>query len=158
MPAAARQVQRNREITLARAAGESIPSLAQRFGLSRSRVKQILRVETGESGGQTSEAVELAVQRRAEYVAAASDLRDLARRLPDTQAAAKVGAYRVLLDALDRLTALERALGFLPDDIGRLRSERALVEAVFAVFVEHDVPVEARRALVAQLGAGEAAA
>ena len=57
----------------------------------------------------------------------------------------------MLLDALDRLTALERALGFLPDDIGRLQSERALVEAVFAIFVEHDVPPEARRALVHRL-------
>ena len=157
MPEAARQVERNRKITLARATGESIPSLARRFGLSESRVKQILRIEGGGSG-KGSDAVELAVERRAEYAATVAELRELARRLPDMQAAAKVGAYRVLLDALDRLTALERALGFLPDDIGRLRSERALVEAVFAVFVEHDVPPEARRALVARLGPGEAAA
>src|SRR5215204_5200831 len=157
MTDAAGQIERNREIAAARAAGDSIPSLALRFRLSQSRVKQILRSQPRHAAAR-SEALELAVERRAQYAAAVDELGGLARRLPDAQASAKVGAYRALLEALDRLTTLERALGFLPEDIGRLGSERALVEAVLAVFVEHNVPAEARQALVARLGAGEVAA
>ena len=102
--------------------------------------------------------MELALERRQEYASAVRELGAFARRLPDAQAAPKVGAYRALLDGLDRLTALERVMGFLPDDVGRLRNERALVEAVFAVFVEHKVPDDARRALVARLETVEGAA
>src|SRR4051794_31445550 len=119
VPQAARQVERNRELLAARAAGETIAALALRFGLSQSRVKQILR-DGQASSDEQSGAVELAFERRREYAAIVAELSELARGLPEAQAASKVGAYRVLLDALDRLTALERALGFLPDDIGRL--------------------------------------
>jgi hypothetical protein len=156
MASAADQAQRNEEIVAAHAAGESSQALAARFGLSRSRIRQIV-----DAGATTvvarSDAMSVALERREEYRRAAAELRELAWRLPDSQAAAKVGAYRALLEALDRLTALDRALGFLPGDLNRLRSERALIEAVFAVFVENDVPVEARKSLVAKLQAAQAA-
>ena len=157
MPPAARQVKRNREIVAARAAGETVEALAERFNLSQTRIKQVLREEP-DAAPEPGGAVALALERRREYCELVAELRVLARRLHAGQAAAKVGAYRTLLDALDRLTTLERLLGFLPDDLGRVRSERSLVEAVFAVFVEHDVPAEARRALVARLDSDEAAA
>jgi hypothetical protein len=158
MPDAAGQVQRNREVVAARAGGETISALALRFGLSKSRVKQLLREAGPPSATKPASAMELALERRHEYAAAVHEIGRLARRLPESQPAPKVGAYRALLDALDRLTALERALGFLPNDVGRLKSERALVEAVFAVFTEHEVPDEARRALVARLETVEPAA
>jgi DNA-binding transcriptional regulator YdaS (Cro superfamily) len=154
MASAAEQTRRNAEIAGARAAGESVPSLALRFGLSPSRIKQIVR-ETHPIPAPV--AANAAIARRDEYRELAAELRELARRLPDEQAPAKVGAYRATLDALDRVTAVERALGFLPDDLARIRSERALVEAVFAVFVEHQVPDEARLALIRRLGSEEAA-
>jgi hypothetical protein len=124
--------------------------------LSRSRINQIVQAGPDDLTPQ-SEAVEAAMARRDEYRMIFAELRDLARRLPDSQPAPKVGAYRALLDGLDRLTAIEQALGYLPDDLGRLRNERALVEAVFAVFVEYKVPAEARKALVDQLDAAGAA-
>jgi len=158
MPGAAHQVERNKEIIAARAAGETISALAGRFGLSTSRIKQVLREEPAPAIGEVASAMDLALQRRWEYATAVGEIGALARRLPDSQPAPKVGAYRALLDSLDRLTALERALGFLPHDVGFLRSERALVEAVLAVFVEHDVPDDARRALVARLETVERAA
>jgi transposase-like protein len=152
---AAQQTERNQAVAAARAAGASVSEIAARFGLSQSRVKQILKATPVSAGGHR-EALALAVERRREYSELVGELRALARRLPDTQASSKVGAYRGVLDALDRLTALERALGFLPHDLGRLGGERALVEAVVGVFLEHDVPDEARRALVARLEPGEA--
>jgi len=154
MPSAAEQSERNREIIAARAAGEDVESLARRFGLSSSRVKQILRSRRVVVSEVATDAVAAASRRRSDYLETVGDLQGLARRLPDSQAAAKVGCYRALLDALDRLTNLERALGFLPSDLGQLRSERALVEAVLSVFVEHEVSSDARRALVDRLHGG----
>ena len=158
MATAAEQAKRNSEIVAAHAAGESVAALALRFKLSRSRVKQIVRTEVGGDRVASSDAVALARQRRDQYQEVVVELGELARRLPDSQASAKVGAYRALLDGLDRLSAIERALGFLPDDLGRLRGERAIVEAVLAVFVEHEVPAEARRDLLARLGPEKEAA
>ncbi len=158
MARAADQAQRNQDIIAARAAGETVSSLAARFGLSPSRIKQVLHDAPAPAAAGLAPAMELALQRRDDYATAVRELGALARRLPDSQPAPKVGAYRALLEGLDRLTALERALGFLPDDLGHLRSERSLVETVLAVFVEHDVPDDARRALVARLDSVERAA
>src|SRR5688572_24931873 len=105
MAAAAEQSRRNAEIVAARAAGEGVASLALRFGLSRSRIKQIVRSEP--RAVPASGAMEAAIARRDQYEELGGELRELARRLPDTQASAKVGAYRAALDALDRITALE---------------------------------------------------
>jgi len=158
MPEAARQVVRNKEIIAARAAGESVSALAGRFGLSTSRIKQVLREAPRPVAADTESAMDLALQRRRDYATAVGEIGALARRLPDSQPAPKVGAYRALLDGLDRLTALERALGFLPEDVGRLQSEQTLVDAVLAVFVEYEVPDDARRALVTRLETVERAA
>jgi hypothetical protein len=99
----------------------------------------------------------LVLERRGAYLAVIADLRELARSLPLTQAAAKVGAFRVLLDALEKLTALERAVGFCPTISGARAASAPWAEAVIDVFVEHDVPVEAHEALVERLGHAEAA-
>jgi hypothetical protein len=153
MPTAGEQTQRNAEILTGHASGESVATLAMRFGLSRSRIKQVLRHGPKAPDGD-ARAIRLAEARRAEYRAVVDQLRGVAAVVPITQAAAKVGAYRVLLDGLDRLTALERALGLLPDDLGQLSDQRQLAETVLAVFVEFDVSETARRAVVQRLGAG----
>ena len=156
MATAAEQTQRNAEIVAAHAGGESVAALAMRFGLSRSRVKQVLR-RGSEAPDGDARAIRLAEARRAEYRDVVDQLRGVASAVPIAQAAAKVGAYRVLLDGLDRLTALERALGLLPDDLGQLSDQRKLAEIVLAVFVEFDVSETARRAVVQRLGVGEVA-
>ena len=103
-------------------------------------------------------AANAAIARRDEYRELAGELRGLARRLPDAQASAKVGAYRATLDALDGSPRSSARSGSCPTISARIRSQRALVEAVFAVFVEHDVPEEARLALIRRLGPEEEAA
>ena len=92
MADAAEQVERNREIVVARAAGETITSLATRFGISESRVKQVLRQGHSAQQTDTSPAIELAIERRAEYATVVRELRGVASRVPDAQPAAKVGA------------------------------------------------------------------
>lgn len=151
---AADRAVRDEEIAAAHAAGESVRSLSERFGLSLSRVKEVMRAGPPLSV-PVSEGVRLAFERREEYRRVAAEVRDLAGRLPDSQASAKVGSYKLLLDSLDRLTALDRALGLLPSDLGRLHSDRAVAETVLAVLVEHDVSAEARRDLVERLAVDE---
>lgn len=155
MATAREQAQRNEEILIAHAAGKSVSALAERFGLSQSRVKQVLRLGPQNVDGD-ARAIRLAEARRAEYRDVVDQLHAVAAAVPTTQAPAKVGAYRVLLDGLDRLTALERALGLLPDDLGQLSDQRQLAEAVLEVFVEFDVPDTARIAVVQRLGVGDA--
>ncbi len=149
------QSHRNDEILAAHAAGDSVPALAHRFGLSPSRVKQVLRLGADPPDGDAT-AMRLARARQAEYRGVVDRLHEVAAEVPLAQPAAKVGAYRVLLDGLDRLTALERALGLLPNDLGQLSDQRQLAETVLAVFIEFDVPPTARQAVVERLGVGEA--
>ncbi len=156
MASAGEQTQRNAEILAAHAGGESITALTVRFGLSRSRIKQVLRHGPEVLDGD-ARAIRLAEARRAEYRDAVDKLKGVAAAIPIAQAAAKVGAYRVLLDGLDRLTALERGVGLLPDDLGQLSDQRQLAETVLAVFVEFGVPETARRAVVERLGVGQGA-
>lgn len=155
MATAREHAQRNEEILAAHAAGESVSSLAARFGLSASRIKQVLHLGPQAVDGD-ARAIRLAEARWAEYRDVVDQLHAVGTAVPITQAPAKVGAYRVLLDGLDRLTALERALGLLPDDLGQLSDQRQLAEAVLAVYVEFDVPDRARTAVVQRLGVGEA--
>ncbi len=156
MATAVEQAKRNEEIVAAHAAGGSVAALALRFGLSPSRIKQVLRDGPSRVAGDAN-AMQLAESRRAEYRELVDEVRALAADLPLTQASSKVGAYKVAFEGLDRLTALERALGLLPDDLSQLGDQRDLAEAVLAVFVEFNVPDQARQAVVERLGVGEAA-
>jgi len=156
MPTAQEQAQRNEELLAAHAAGESVAQMAVRFGLSKSRIKQILRLGAEVVEGD-ARAIRLAEARRKDYREVIDEVRAVAVAVPISQAAAKVGAYRVLLDGLDRLTGLEQALGLLPNDLGQLSDQRQLAETVLAVFIEFDVPESARHALVQRIGLPEAA-
>lgn len=152
MAKAAEQVARDAEIRAAHAAGENVAALAARFGLSPSRVKQIVAAEppvTPPVGG----AIKLAEERRADYRDLIAEARAFTTMIPDTQPAAKVGGYRLLLDGLDRLTSLEQKLGYLPTDLAELGHKREFAAKVHAIFVEHDVPAEARQAVLAALEA-----
>ena len=53
-------------------------------------------------------AMDLAERRLAEYDEVVGELHGLARAIPVAQASAKVGAFKALLDALDRRTKFEQ--------------------------------------------------
>jgi len=63
MPTAQEQAQRNEELLAAHAAGESVAQMAVRFGLSKSRIKQILRLGAAVVEGDARKAVPAAVRR-----------------------------------------------------------------------------------------------
>lgn len=149
MPNAADQTRRNLELVAAHAAGASVASLAKTFGLGRSRIKEILaEARAGaDSGLVTTAMVRLAEERRAEHAEVVRELRELSLEIPLEQAAAKVGAYRVRLYAMDRLTALEQALGYLPRELEEVGDDRVVLEAVQSVLTEYRLPVAAARAL-----------
>lgn len=160
MPSAEEQTRRNTEIALGRATGRTIRDLAEEHGMSQSRVKEVLAKESeaGVYTVPTTAVIQAADARRDEYAAATAEARRLALALPDTQASAKVGAIRLWLDALDRLTCLDQALGHLPRDLHQVGDDRMLLEVIASVLLEHDVPDAARRDLIDRLGGEQCAA
>jgi len=152
MASAAKQVPRDAEIRAAHAAGESVVTLAAHFSLSESRIKQIVRAEPPVVE-PVGEAVKLAEERRGAYRDLLAEARAFTTMIPETQPAAKIGGYRLLLDGLDRLTSLEQKLGYLPTDLAELGHKREFAQKVLDIFVDHDVPADARQALLAALEA-----
>jgi hypothetical protein len=152
MASAAQQVSRNTAIRAARAAGEQVGALATRFDLSESRIKDILR-EVPPVTLPKDGAVKAVEERRADYRRLLDEARTFTTLIPETQPAAKVGGYRLQLDGLDRLTALEQKLGYLPADLAELGHKREFAQKVLDIFVEHDVCAEARQAVLSALEA-----
>jgi len=154
------QTRRNREIVTARAAGRTVRQLAEDHGMGQSRVKEILAnsSEGGIDKLPVTAVMRAADARREEYADATAEARRLARALPDTQASAKVGAIRLWLDALDRLTRLDQALGHLPRDFDQVGDDRMVLVTTAAVLREHDVPKAVSQDLLERLGGEQCAA
>ena len=71
--------------------------------------------------------------------------------------ATRVGAIRTRLDALEAQTNLLMLVGVLPRNLGVFRFDRDVEELcrkTLAVFDEHGVPIEAKRALLLALRGG----
>lgn len=142
MATAHEQVQRDAQIAADKAAGLTVPQIATKHGVSASTVKGAIR-RSREQRPVRPAAMEVAEQRLAEYDEVVEELRDLAHAIDIAQASAKVGAYKVLLDALDRRTRLEQDLGYLPSDLRTLGDERRLADALAEVVELHKMPPEA---------------
>lgn len=153
------QTRRNREIILGRAAGSSVRQLAEDHGMSQSRVKEVLAKsrEADVDKVPATATMRAADARRGEYVAVTAEVRRLAFALPETQASAKVGALRLCLDALDRLTVLDQALGHLPRELDQVGDDRILLETTAAVLRENKVPHAVRQDLLHRLGGEQCA-
>ena len=160
MPSAEEQASRNAAIVADYAAGMGYPELARKYGLSESRVKAIIAdwKKSRTDHVPTTATMRAAEGRRAEYAEATAELRRLALSLPDEQPSAKVGALRTWLDSLDRLTALDQALGHLPRDLNQVGDDRDFLQTAVDVFREHEVPATALHALADRLGGDRCAA
>ena len=58
----------------------------------------------------------------------------LYERLPDSNPSPKVGALRLCLLTLDRLSAWDQAIGLIPQDLARVNEQLNVVRFVEAVF------------------------
>jgi transposase-like protein len=132
------QMQRDAQIAADRLAGMTVAALAEKYGVSKTTIKAAIR-RTRELHPVRPAAIDLAERRWAEYDEIVGELRELAHAIPVAQASAKVGAYKVLLEALDRRTKFEQDLGHLPADLRELGDERRLAEAFAAVVELHGV-------------------
>lgn len=160
MASADQQARRNQEIVAARAAGRTLAELAKDFGLSLSRIKEVLaEAPTVAAQAVPRTAAMRAVEaRRGEYVELAEEVRRFAMALPAEQASAKVGAFRLSMDLLDRLTNLEQAVGYLPRELEEVGDGRALLETTVAVLRDHHVSDEVVQDLAGRLAGEECAA
>jgi len=118
MPSAAEQAERNREILVARARGDAPREIAQRHGLSPTRVRQILAQGVALLPDERRiDPVQVAYQRRAQYEALFEKIEELADQIPPENASPKVGALRLCLHALDRACAWDQIIGLLPSTL-----------------------------------------
>ncbi len=151
MASADDQAARNRDIATAYAAGESIEALASKFELSVSRTRTIA-ANVRPAIARPAAAMRLARERREQYRETVAELHDLARRLPLSQASSKVGAYRVLLEALEALTRIESATGYLPTALDDLAYQQTIATTVLEVLDGFELPAEAIEELSEKLG------
>lgn len=150
MATARLQMERDAQIAADRRAGMTVAALAERYGVSETTVKAAVR-RARELHPVRPAAMDLAERRLAEYDEVVGELHGLARAIPVAQASAKVGAFKALLDALDRRTKFEQDLGHLPADLRELGDERRLAEAFAEVVELHGVPPAAVADLMSRL-------
>ena len=100
---------------IASASGENTKEIAVRYDLSTTRVRQIISAEApvlADAG--RIDAATAALERRAQYEAIYHDAAALFERIPDSEASPKVGALRLALGALDRLSTWDQVIGVIP--------------------------------------------
>lgn len=151
MARAEKQATRNQEIRDARGDGESVRSIARRFDLSETRVREILR-----TAGEPLEGNDAAHQRALAHLDELHQYKDMTRALaeeiPVTQASAKIGAVKAWGEAINRTVALEQQLRLLPAELARLPLERDADDTtrrVLQILKQNRVPDE----VLDQLGA-----
>jgi hypothetical protein len=153
MARAEKQATRNKEIRDARVTGESVRSIAERFELSETRVREVLR-----SAAEPLEGNQAAHQRALAHVDEFNQYKEAIRRLaeeiPVTQAAAKVGAVKAWGEAVQKSVALEQQLGLLPIDLAELDLDRDMdmtSKRVMQLLKQYKVPGEVRDHLLQAL-------
>lgn len=118
MATASKQAARNREILIASASGDTAKQIAARHDLTATRVRQIISAEApvlADAGA--IEPAKAALERRAQYEAIYEDAVAYFERIPDSDASPKVGALRLALNALDRLSTWDQVIGVIPGNL-----------------------------------------
>ena len=146
MASADKQAVRNREILIAAADGEDAKQIAARYDLSPTRVRQILAAGTAIlAGAGDPDPVQVALERRAQYESIYEEAVAMFERIPDSNPSPKVGALRLGLAALDRLTAWDQIIGVTPKNLFHINQEmdmRRIVVTLTQSIEEADMPPE----------------
>jgi hypothetical protein len=117
MASADKQAARNRQILIAKVRGEDTKVLAERYEISPSRVRQILAAGTAVLADGGPDPVQVALEHRAQYEVIYEKALAMFERIPDSNPAPKVGALRLTLLALDRLSTWDQTIGVLPQSL-----------------------------------------
>jgi hypothetical protein len=155
MASADQQAARNRKIVIAKARGEDVNTIAARHGLSPARVRQILAAGAAivaEADGP--DPVQIALERRAQYELLYERALALFEQIPDTNPSPKVGALRLALAALDRLSGWEQTVGVMPAGPAWVYKEldaRKLGNTLWDAMERADIPEHAIEQVVESL-------
>lgn len=103
---------------IASAGGENAKEIAVRYDLTTTRVRQIISAEAPvlADAGRIDPA-NAALERRAQYEAIYEDAVAFFERIPDSETSPKVGALRLALAALDRLSTWDQVIGVIPGNL-----------------------------------------
>jgi hypothetical protein len=153
MARAERQAKRNDDIRAARASGESVRSIAERFDLSETRVREILRSAAEPVEGNRASHFR-ALAHLDELYEHKTSVRRLAEEIPPSQASAKTGAHKAWGEAIERTIAVEQQLGLLPRDLGKLYVDYDMnltSKRIMQVLKQHKIPGEVLDHLLAAI-------
>ena len=142
MATADKQAIRNRKIVRARMEGQSAREIAEAHDLTPARVRQILASAVHPLVEDRVDPIQLGLELRAEFELVLDEAKTLASAIPSTNPAAKTGALKLVLVALERLTDWHRYMGVLPDRLDFVIDARVLVERMMNVLEQHNAEDE----------------
>ena len=150
------KVARDDAIVCARMRGRSWAAIANAHDLSERQCQEIMRAyRESHPLMRSRDPLELLDELLDRYQGAQEELAEISATTKHD--ATRVGAIRTRLDALEAQANLLMLVGVLPRDLGRFRFDldvQELCRKTLAVFDEHGVPIEAKRALVLALRGG----
>jgi hypothetical protein len=156
MATASERADRNNRIFIERVEGRPVKEIAESHDLTPTRVRQILASGVQALGEDSVDPVQIALELRAEFELVVEEAKALVAEVPATNPAAKVGALKLVLTALERLTEWQRYMGVLPPAIFPEIDARRVAGAVMDVFEQHGVGLEVQEAMLVALGRGDA--
>lgn len=146
----AEQATRNMEIVAARGRGLSVTAVAQTYGISTRRVKQITAEWRATNPSiRHQDGVQIADQLIEFWQGTIEELAMIAATT--SHDAVRVGAINSKMGALGKLTDLLQAINALPHDLGTLRvvmDARVLADRLVLVLDRFDLPPEVEDAML----------
>jgi hypothetical protein len=153
---AAKKVARDRAVVVDRNKGLSWPVVAERHGIQERQARNIYRAWREENSDREvtgADPVAWLFDTLDRYESVISSLALTAEEADND--AARVGALKAQLAAMDSQAALLTAAGFLPRDLGSIRylnDVRQLVVEIVEIMRERNVPLEVLREIEAAVG------
>lgn len=154
----AEQEQRDAEIVAARLRGLAFEQIARTYGLTGRRVRQIFTKWREENPPiRLADPLEIVDDLTGQYQGAAEELALISATTRNDNA--RVGAIRARMEVLAQLVELLKAVGALPNDLGRLQVDidvRYVAEQILTVLAEEGVDERVTERLMATLTRGQA--
>ena len=148
------KVARDRQIVADRLSGLPWSAISERHGLQERQLRNIFNAwqKDGAAELAAEDPAELVYEFLERYRRVEEDLAQAAEEADNS--AARVGALRMRVEAIDRQVQLMQASGHLPRELGQLRVSadiESVAARIVAVFHDHDVPEAATRAVIEAL-------
>ena len=130
--------------------------IAKKRHISPARVRQILACGVKVLAEDRVDPVQVGLELGAELELVLAEAKALAAEIPASNAAAKVGALKLVLVAVERIAQWQSYMGVLEPGSPRAEIDiRQVADMLFSVFEKHDVSIELQKDVAAALKRGD---